>query len=100
MNKWTKVLKIGLIVIILLSLCGCLANDGNHTKDKPAGFLWGFWHGLISPIALIISLFRKEVGIYEVFNNGFWYNLGFLMSIYGAASGSCKSAHRSRCSKQ
>jgi hypothetical protein len=44
---------------------------------KPAGFLGGLWHGLISPLAFIISLFNKNVRMYEIHNNGGWYDFGF-----------------------
>jgi hypothetical protein len=48
-----------------------------------AGFWRGLWHGLISPIAFLISLFSDSVAIYEAHNNGGWYNFGFL---FGAAT--------------
>jgi hypothetical protein len=44
-----------------------------------AGFFKGFWHGLISPITFIISLFTKNVRFYEVHNNGILYNFGFVL---------------------
>ena len=37
------------------------------------------WHGIIVPITFIISLFSDTVGIYEVSNNGGWYDFGFLI---------------------
>ena len=33
------------------------------------------------PIAFIVSLFNDSVGIYEVHNNGNWYNFGFVFGI-------------------
>ena len=44
---------------------------------RPAGFLGGLWHGMISPITFIISLFTQDVRIYEATNNGRWYDFGF-----------------------
>ena len=44
---------------------------------KPAGFLGGLWHGMISPITFIVSLFTQDVRIYETNNNGRWYDFGF-----------------------
>jgi len=40
----------------------------------PAGFFAGLWHGIILPIAFIVSLFNPEVGIYEPNNNGVCYH--------------------------
>jgi hypothetical protein len=55
--------------------------------DQLAGFWPGLWHGLISPIAFIVSLFNPNVGIYEIHNNGAWYNLGIHRSSLLAACG-------------
>jgi hypothetical protein len=55
--------------------CEKTPNADGHT----AGFLLGLWHGLISPITFVISLFTKNVRFYEVHNNGGWYNFGFVL---------------------
>jgi hypothetical protein len=47
----------------------------------PAGFWAGLWHGIIAPIALIIGLFQPGVRVYEVRNNGWKYDLGFLLGV-------------------
>ena len=44
-----------------------------------AGFWLGIWHGLISPITFVISLFTHGVRLYEIHNNGSWYNFGFVI---------------------
>ena len=67
-----------------------LVNTENG-DGKVAGFWSGLWHGTIAPIAFIISLFNENMGIYEVHNNGNWYNFGFIlgmMIISGGSSGS------------
>lgn len=46
-----------------------------------AGALLGLWHGIISPVTLIMSFFNRNVQMYEVHNNGREYNLGFLLGI-------------------
>lgn len=48
-----------------------------------AGFWSGLWHGVVCPIAFVTSLFRRDISIYEVHNNGGWYNLGF---VFGAGA--------------
>jgi hypothetical protein len=46
---------------------------------KPAGFWVGYWHGMIAPVAFVVSLFNSKVGIYETHNNGKWYDFGFVL---------------------
>ena len=46
-----------------------------------AGIVLGAWHGVISPVTLIISFFNNEVQMYEVYNDGNQYNLGFLFGV-------------------
>ena len=46
---------------------------------KPAGFLGGLWHGIISPISFLISLFNQDVRLYETNNNGRWCDCGFCL---------------------
>jgi len=54
----------------------------------PAGFWTGLWHGIICPLTFIVSLFDDDVAIYEINNNGGWYDFGFLIGV----AGSCGSA--------
>jgi hypothetical protein len=46
-----------------------------------AGIGLGVWHGIISPVTLVISFFNNNVQMYEVHNNGNQYNLGFLFGV-------------------
>ncbi len=46
-----------------------------------ADILMGIWHGIISPITLIVSFTNPNVQMYEVNNNGGPYNLGFLLGV-------------------
>jgi hypothetical protein len=46
-----------------------------------AGILLGIWHGIISPVTMVISFVNKDVQMYEVHNNGSQYNLGFLIGV-------------------
>ena len=57
----------------------------------PAGFLDGFWHGLICPIVFIVSLFIPGVRIYETKNNGLWYDFGFVIVVSISFAGGAKS---------
>jgi hypothetical protein len=55
--------------------------------STPAGFWAGLWHGLISPITFLVSLFSPNVRIYETNNRGRWYDFGFIVGVSGAFGG-------------
>jgi hypothetical protein len=61
---------------------------------RVAGILLGIWHGIISPVTLVLSFINQGGQIYEVHNDGSQYNLGFLLGvaivfvILGATAGS------------
>jgi hypothetical protein len=63
-------------------------------RGHVAGILLGIWHGIISPVTLVLSFVNKGVQMYEVHNDGSQYNLGFLLGvaivfiILGATAGS------------
>jgi hypothetical protein len=59
-------------------------NPQANTADghgRVAGILLGLWHGIISPVTLVISFFNNRVQMYEVHNDGNQYNLGFLLGV-------------------
>ena len=97
-------MKAILVITILLILFSCAAGPNlmvkpNTSDGKIAGFWLGLWHGIISPVTFIISLFNKNINIYEIHNNGGWYNFGFLfgvMIIFGSSGGGTCRARRSR----
>jgi hypothetical protein len=61
-----------------------------------AGFWLGLWHGIIAPITFLISLFSDGVNLYEVHNNGNWYDLGFVLGAGILFGGGTGGAYRSR----
>lgn len=83
-----------LLVALMLVLAACAAGP-NTAVDVPsvegdvAGFWLGLWQGAIVPITFIISLFSDNVSIYEVHNNGGWYDFGFVIgaSVFLGSSG-------------
>ena len=85
MNGKKRFLVLALLLIVVLILVGCA--PGNDRWDQvinpgdKAGFWAGLWHGLIVVITFIISLFNGNVGIYEINNTGWGYNLGFVLGI-------------------
>lgn len=60
------------------------ANPLVNTTDannRVAAFLQGIWHGIISPVTLVLSFINPDIQMYEVHNNGGMYNLGFLIGV-------------------
>jgi len=77
-----------LVALTLVLLTGCLPGDGTNTPANPAGFLWGIWHGWMAPLSLILSvLVDANYRIYEVYNKGWWYDLGYYMAIISGFGG-------------
>ncbi len=86
-------------LIALLLVAGCAAGP-NPARGAPdprgdlAGFWLGLWHGAISPITFVISLFNPNVNLYEVHNNGGWYNFGFILGVTVLLGGGGKASSR------
>lgn len=97
-----KILVFVLFALLLATLTACAPNSTveldelkteiqftlpgpNPSLDTPAengrvpGFGTGLWHGLVALITLFVSFFNPAVQMYEVHNDGSWYNLGFLL---------------------
>ena len=82
--------------VVVLAACAAGPNDATGTGED-AGFWLGLWHGFISPVTFVISLFTDDVNIYEVQNNGNWYDFGFMFGIsmaFGGAAGSGSAGSR------
>ena len=82
-----------ILVMALFVLSSCAPGNEKFDVD-PAGFWAGLWHGFISLVTFIISIFNENVNIYEANNSGWAYNLGFILGVaifYGGGSkGSCR----------
>jgi len=99
-----KLFALVLSILLLVTMAGC-GPDTNIEVNTPdasiqlntpgvnplvnepaengrvAGVLQGLWHGIISPVTLIMSFFNENVQMYEVHNVGREYNLGYLLGV-------------------
>ena len=92
---------LALLATLVLVLSGCVAeaNDAARGGGNADGFWFGLWHGVISPVMFVVSLFRDDVGIYEIHNNGGWYDFGFMFGVslvFSGAAGSGSAPARRR----
>jgi hypothetical protein len=75
------------VVLLLMNVMAGCAPGTNQFKGtmgadgRVAGFWPGLWHGFIAPFVFVASLFRTSLNIYEVHNNGAWYNFGYLFGL-------------------
>ena len=87
--------------MLLLTACFAGGNPAENAANEfgvTAGFWRGLWHGIIAPFTFIVSLFVDGIHMYEVHNNGNWYNLGFVIGagILFSGSGRASRAKKKR----
>ena len=98
----TALLALGVAVGgLVLAACAPGANDvaAAGAGQQLAGFWLGLWHGIITPVTFVISLFNDNVNIHEVHNNGNWYNFGFVFGasiVFGGGPGAGARRRRKR----
>lgn len=94
MTRNTLIVLGALVGILLLGSCAAGANDAAGGQGADAGFLYGLWHGFITPVTFIVSLFSDSVGIYEVDNSGGWYDFGYVLGLSAIFSGGGAASRR------
>jgi hypothetical protein len=97
--KRNLVLAVLVLALVLLAGCAPGPNDLVETPDaegEVAGFWQGLWQGFIAPFTFLISLFSEDVHIYEVHNNGGWYNFGYLAGLSIIFGGGGRGSKRGR----
>ena len=82
MKKFNKII-LALSVLVLLSSCAHSTNIDNCIGSDTYGFWGGLWHGIITPMSFIGSLFFDDIEVYAVDNNGGSYDFGFVLGIGG-----------------
>jgi hypothetical protein len=74
-------MKRALALVLILALTACAVQSNNVVQPGAPGFWLGVWHGFIFPISFIISLFKPDIAVYAVPNNGTWYDFGYFVGI-------------------
>ena len=88
------------IVLLLLNILAGCAPGLNQFKGTAsehnvvAGFWLGVWQGFIAPLVFVTSLFMSNLNIYEVHNNGAWYNFGYLFGLSCFFGGGNRASRR------
>jgi hypothetical protein len=102
MKRMAKLFLLLALLAAVLAVSSCAPGPNElqgsaSTTGVVAGFWRGLWNGIIAPITFIISLFTRSVQVYDVHNNGGWYNFGFilgLMMIFGGGAGGARGRRR------
>lgn len=93
-----------LALFALIQLSGCAPGNERWDEvlnpDNRAGFWAGVWHGIIIIVSFIVSLFTSDIGIYEVHNIGWRYNIGFLLGLCLSIGGGIRIVKHPRRKKK
>lgn len=81
-----------LVLVLLLSSCAHPTDIKECVVNSPAGFLSGLWNGFCAPFSFIGSLFSDNISIYDINNNGGWYDFGFVLGSGILTFGSSKTS--------
>ena len=74
-NIW----NVGKLVGTSLLITSCASQPYPNAYDPP-GFFVGLWHGAISPLAFVGSIFF-DIRMYAFPNSGVWYDFGFVIGL-------------------
>ena len=91
-----KLILIALGALVLGLGCAQAIDVQQFVDTEPYGFWYGLWHGFIAPFTFFVSLFKEDVAIYAVNNNGGWYDFGFVVGAGILFGGSRKGKKRRR----
>ena len=88
--------RVFVLIAMSLTVAACVAKQSAVAVNPAApGFLEGVWHGFIFPVAWVISLFTDDISVYQVPNNGGWYDFGYFVGICFLGVGA-RSSKRTR----
>jgi hypothetical protein len=80
-------------VVAVFALSGCAEPAPGGVQPGAPGFLYGLAHGFLLLFTFLLSLFM-DVAVYATPNNGWPYDLGFLVGVLLFFGGSAGSARR------
>lgn len=94
--KKGKIMRFLINCFIIMTISGCADSVSFSVigSVQPVGFWYGLWHGMIAPFAWLVSLFSDSTVIYAIYNNGGWYDFGFMLGIGGLSSSSSTAVKR------
>jgi len=95
-TRLRRAASLAFLIGAVLVLSSCAAGPNPAQGHGDAGFWSGLWQGIIFPITFFISLFTDRVSVYEVANNGNWYDFGFFVGIVVIGGGGGVGARRAR----
>lgn len=86
------VLLAALLGALMMTGCADHVTFAEATARASVGFWYGLWHGMLMPFAWVFSLFMDDVAIYAVYNNGGWYDFGFVLGVGALTGGGSRAA--------
>jgi hypothetical protein len=99
MKKFIPLFVLIALAIVAVAIYIIVYHVGMPTRDQsgaPAGFWLGLWQGLIVFLSFIASWFDNNIVLYQVNNNGLWYNLGYVIGLIVLGAGGRGGARASR----
>jgi len=99
MKKFIPLFVLIGLAVVVAAIYIIAYHIGMPTRDlsgTPANFWLGLWQGLIVFLSFIASWFDNNIVLYQVNNNGFWYNLGYVIGLIVLGAGGRGSARASR----
>jgi len=85
MKKFIPLFVLLGLALVAVAIYIIVYHVGMPTRDlsgAPANFWLGLWQGLIVFLSFIASWFDNNIVLYQVNNNGFWYNLGYIIALF------------------
>lgn len=83
-----------LCTLVFLTSCAEVQHVDACKTGHTYGFFGGLWHGIIAPVAFVVSLFSDSTAVWAVNNNGGWYTFGFLIGVGSLGFGGSKASNR------
>jgi len=93
-KKWITMAVFFLITLLIFSSCAEVQHIDACKTGHIYGFWGGLWHGMIAPVSFVVGLFKDDVAVWAVNNNGGWYEFGFLIGIGSLGLGGGKASRK------